>query len=77
MRPPVGSHALIELADACGPATLIEALRRFDPVAHKKAQKRMAKKIRRLERETGDAFVAGRITEEEMVALRLAPTVIY
>ena len=69
-------NALIKLADACGPATLIEALRRFDPVAHKKAQKRMARIIGRLERETGDAFVAGRITEEEMVALRLAPTVL-
>jgi hypothetical protein len=64
--------ALVALADACGPATFIEALRRFDPVAHKKAQRRMAKKIHRLERETGAAFVAGRITEEEMVAQRLA-----
>jgi hypothetical protein len=37
--------ALVALADACGPATFIEALRRFDPVAHKKAQQRMARII--------------------------------
>jgi hypothetical protein len=73
---PAWLAALVALADACGPATFIEALRRFDPVAHKKAQQRMAKKIYRLERETGAAFVAGRITEGEMIALRQAPTVL-
>jgi hypothetical protein len=68
--------ALVDLADACGPATFIEALRRFDPVAHKKARKRLARNVGRVERETKAAFLAGRITEEEMVALRLAPTVL-